>query len=458
MSSEIDSQPPCFVSTHESTFLDFFNFVRCGHESDSSMPSLKSNPKKRKRTPKAEKKPLTDIAIRALKPKRTRFYLHDYGCPGLWLEVFPSGTMAWRYRYRLNGKPEKVAIGKYPDVNLKAARQKRDELAGKVSKGQSPASQKQLAKIALASTSSVREFGERYFKEVVIPDRKDTTIPRRYLDKEVYPAFGAKALGDVTPADVQMLVFRKRDNGFPAAAAVIRNLIKRLYDYAIVCGVASVNPSLATPTRFVFRARTRKRALSPEEIASFIQAVYRSNIRRQFKLALHMILLTMVRKSDLLLARWSDFDLEKGRWEIPAETATKSDDPHIVDLPRQAIDICHELRMLAGDSELVLPGRGSLTKPFAKNALNKALQGITFDLEPFTIHDLRRTASTQLNGMKFPADVIEKALNHTIGGVRGIYNRAKYAEERKEMLQAWADYVEALATDSVKNLFAEHME
>jgi integrase len=422
------------------------------------MPGPKKKVTKRKRRAEDEKKPLTDLAIRALKPKSVRYYKHDHGCPGLWLEVFPSGTLAWRYRYRLNGKAEKVAIGKFPDVNLKTARQKRDELAGKVSKGQSPASQKQLSKIALASTSSVREFGERYFKEVVIPDRKDTTIPRRYLDREVYPAFGAKALGDVTPAEVQILVFRKRDNGFPAAAAVIRNLVKRLYDYAIVCGVASINPTLATPTRFVFRARTRKRALSSEEIATYIQSLYRSNIRRQFKLALHMILLTMVRKSDLLLAKWNDFDLEKGRWEIPAETATKSDDPHIVDLPRQVIDICYELRMLAGNSEFVLPGRGSLTKPFAKNAINKALQGVNFDIEPFTIHDMRRTASTQLNGMKFPADVIERALNHTIGGVRGIYNRAKYAEERKEMLQVWADYVETLATDSVKNLFADRRQ
>ncbi len=103
-----------------------------------------------------------------------------------------------------------------------------------------------------------------------------------------------------------------------------------------------------------------------------------------------------------------------------------------------------ELRKLSGTSALVLPGRGSLTRPFASNALSKALEGISFDMEPFTIHDLRRTGATLLHERGFPSDVVEKALNHTIGGVRGVYNRAQYSDQRQKMLQSWADYVEGL--------------
>jgi integrase len=395
------------------------------------------------------KSPLTDVTIRALRPRDIRYYVSD--SRGLWLEVFPAGGMAWRYRYRLGGKAEKVSIGKYPEMTLKDARLKRDELAAMVSRGESPANQKQLAKVALASATTMRQFGERYFREVVEVDVKDTNILRRYLDKEIYPAFGAKSLRDITPAEVQAIVFRKRDNGFPSAAAGIRNLVKRIFDYAMVCGVALNNPALATATRFVTRARPRTRALKPEEITAYLQTLYRSNIRRQFKLALHIILLTLVRKSELLLASWRDVNFDSSEWHIPEEI-TKNGKPHIVYLSKQVADMFAELKALAGNSKLVLPGRGSLSKPFAANALNKALEGVNFPIDPFTIHDMRRTASTLLNEQGFSSDVIEKSLNHTMGGVRGVYNRAEYAEQRKQMLQSWANYVGNLASEKASIL------
>lgn len=392
----------------------------------------------------AIKKPLTDAAIKALKPRTVRYYVSDGR--GLWLEIFPTGGLSWRYRYRLKGKAEKVALGKYPEMTLKAARQKRDELALMVASGQSPATQKQLVKVALANTTTMREFGERYYKDLVLRNVKDPKNLRRWLDKEIYPALGAKCLRDITAADVQAIVFRKRDNGSPASAAAIRNLIKRIFDYAIVCGVALTNPTLATPMRFITRARPRTRALSPEEIKAYIRTLYRSNIRRQFKLAFHIILLTLVRKSELLFAKWRDVHFDSGEWQVPQENS-KTGREHIVYMSRQVIEMFGELKALAGDSELVLPSRSSLAKPFAKNALNQAIQGVNFPIQPFTIHDLRRTGSTRLNEMGFQSDVIEKALNHNMGGVRGIYNRAQYAEQRKQMLQYWADYVTSLTTE-----------
>jgi len=387
---------------------------------------------------------LTDTGIRALKPRKARYVITDGR--GLCLEVLPSGKLSWLYRYRVKGAPEKVAIGRYPDLSLKAARNERDILAGLVSRGGSPAREKQFARLAVASKSTMQEFAERYYREVVVRNRKDPRNLRRYLDNEILPALGKKVLREVTATDVQSLVFRKRDNGQEAAAAEMRNLIKRIFDYALVCGAAQVNPALALPTRFITKARARTRTLSPTEIRAYLRTLYSSNIRRQFKLALHLILLTLVRKSEMLLAQWKDVDLDTGEWQIPAENS-KTRQPHIVYLSKQATDLFRGLKGLAGDSVWVLPGRGSLSKPFSHNAMNQAMGSITFAIDPFTIHDLRRTGSTLLHEKGFSSEVIEKALNHTIAGVRGVYNRAGYSDQRREMLQFWGDYVEGLATE-----------
>lgn len=388
---------------------------------------------------------LTDTGIRALKPRKTRYIVTDGR--GLCLEVLPTGRLSWLFRYRLEGKAEKVVIARYPDLSLKAARNERDSLAGLVSRGLSPAREKQLAKLAAASNSTMGEFAERYYREVVLRNRKDPRNLRRYLDNEILPAFGKKVLSEVTAADVQSLVFRKRDSGQETAAAQMRNLIKRIFDYALVCGAAQTNPAVALPLRFITKARARTRALSASEIRTYLYTLYSSNIRRQFKLALHLILLTLVRKSEMLLAQWKDVSLDAGEWEIPAQNS-KTGQPHIVYLSRQAIDLFRGLKALAGESPWVMPGRGSLAKPFTHNAMNQAMGSISFSIDPFTIHDLRRTGSTLLNEKGFPSDVIEKALNHTIPGVRGVYNRAEYAEQRRKMLQFWGDYIEGLASEN----------
>ena len=389
--------------------------------------------------------PLTDTALKALKPKGKIYSVADER--GLSVEVYPTGGIVWRFRYRLAGKYEKLTLGKYPALSLKNARIKRDEAAALVAVGASPAQQKQLAKVAAADSTTVRDFAERYFREIQTKDRKDNTIPRRYLDKDILPFVGDKPMRDVTTEDVRSIIWRKKDHGFDAAAGQIRGVLKRLCDYAVTCGLMPTNPVLALPMRHVHKSVSRDRALSPDEIRLFLRAALASNIRRQFKVALHLILLTMVRKSELLLARWDDVHLDVAEWHIPAENS-KTGKPHIVYLSRQSVALFEELRALAGGSELVMPGRGTLTKPFAHNAINtalkKALQGQ--DVPAFTIHDLRRTASTLLHENGWASDVVEKALNHTIGGVRGVYNRAEYADQRREMLQFWADFIEKLVS------------
>jgi integrase len=389
--------------------------------------------------------PLTDTALKALKPKDKPYTLADER--GLYVEVFPTGGIVWRFRYRLNGKAEKLTLGKYPALTLKNARLKRDEAAQSAAMGHSPARQKQLAKVAEADATTITEFGERFFREVVTKDRRDISIPRRYFDKAVVPAIGSRRVGDVTTEDVRAIIWKKKDEGFDAAAGNIRGLLKRLFDYAMTAGLVTVNPVLSLPMRHVHKVKSRDRALSPEEIRIFLTAVYESNIRRQFKIGLRLILMTLVRKSELLLARWEHVDFEAAEWHIPAEHS-KTGKPHVVYLSTQAVGLFRELEVLAGESALVLPGRGSLTKPFAHNAINNALKVALAGqaIPAFTIHDLRRTASTLLHENGWPSDVVEKALNHTIGGVRGVYNRAEYEPQRREMLQFWSNYIEQLLT------------
>lgn len=388
---------------------------------------------------------LTDTALKALKPKEKPYTLADER--GLYVEVFPTGGIVWRYRYRINGKQEKLTLGKYPALTLKNARIKRDAAAQEAAMGTSPARQKQLAKVAASDATTVAEFGERFFREIVAKDRQDLTIPRRYFDKAIVPAIGGKPVRDVTTEDVRAIIWKKKDEGFDAAAGNIRGVLKRLFDFAMTCGLATINPVLALPMRHVHKPRARERALSQEEIRAFLKAAFESNIRRQFKIGLHLILLTMVRKSELLLAQWEHVDFEQAEWHIPAEHS-KTGKPHIVFLSRQSIALFRELLALAGGSELVMPGRGSLTRPFAHNAINQALKVALIGqaVPAFTIHDLRRTASTLLHENGWHSDVVEKALNHTIPGVRGVYNRAEYASQRREMLQFWADYIGQLMT------------
>jgi integrase len=389
--------------------------------------------------------PLTDAKIKALKPRPARYLVSDG--KGLSLDVLPSGVMSWLFRYRRNGKQERLALGRYPAMSLALARQERDKKAGQVASGKSPATEKKLARAGLATSPTVREFGDRYFNEQVVKNWKDPSDVRRYLDNEIYPTFGETFLKDVTALDVQALVYRKRDNGRIAAAIQLRRVIKQMFDYALEVQLVTLNPAAMVATRYIGKARKRSRVLTPKEIRLYLRTIYQSNMRRQFKLALHLYLLTLVRKSELLLARWEHVNFEAGEWLIPAENS-KNRKPHIVYFSTQVAQMFRELQALAGGSELVMPGRSSLRKPFAANALNKALEGLTFDMDPLTIHDLRRTSATLLTEHGFDKDVIEKSLNHERPGIRGVYIRAEHAAERKRMLQWWSDHVDGIVNEA----------
>lgn len=225
--------------------------------------------------------------------------------------------------------------------------------------------------------------------------------------------------------------------------------MKRLFAYAIARGKTQFNPAAAIEARVIATARSRDVALSTPEIGKLLRGIYQSSIKRQHKLALHLLILSMVRKSELLNARWSEVDFDKVEWSIPAERM-KKDKPHLVPLSTQALAMFEELRALSSGSEWVLPTRNSLKQPLSKSTLNVVVRSLDLDVQDFVIHDFRRTASTHLHEAGFNSDWVEKALAHEQQRVRGVYNRAEYLTQRREMLEWWADFVDAQIDDGRK--------
>jgi integrase len=388
---------------------------------------------------------LTDTKLKTLKPKKKPYRVADE--KGLSIEVNPGGTKTWVYRYRLNRRQVPVRLGRYPAVTLAEARDKRLDAERLVTKGKSPALEKKATKAGLSARSTVEQFSQRFMTDMVLKARKNPAEIERYFRKQINPDIGGMPVAEVGPNDVLRIVDRIRGRGSPMAALAVRNVLKRLFDYAMARQLTAFNPAAAIPARMIATPKTRDRALSAAEIRTYLVKLYASDIARRYKLALHLILLTLVRKSELVLAKWADVDLDAKQWQIPASNS-KTGKPRVVYLSTQAVVLFGELSELAGGSEHVLPGRNKPRQPVSKTSLNASLTTINFGIPAFTIHDSRRTASTHLHEMGWKSDVIEKALGHDIGGVRGIYNRAEYAKDREKMLQQWANYVDGLLSNA----------
>jgi integrase len=343
----------------------------------------------------------------------------------LGLEIQPSGIKSWRFRFKREGKPAKINLGRWPAVGLATARLRRDVLAG-FKQGE----------------ITVKHFAEKYLRDVVSKTRRDIRGVERYFARDIFPRLGTRPISSIEADEVREIVFTRRDAGKPQAAIAIRNLLKRLWDYAIVCGVAAVNPATATPIKFIAKTTSRSRTLDENELRIFLRAI---DLNRRLDIALLLILLTLTRKSELRLARWSEFNLYSipAEWNIPPEHS-KMGNGQIVYLSRQAVELLQLLKPMIAGNTYVLPARGSRETPTGCSTLNRALGRIPHGLQHFTVHDLRRTASTMLAEQGNAPDVIEKALNHRLRGVRGIYNRAEYGPQRLKMLQEWADYLDKL--------------
>ena len=418
---------------------------------------------------------LSDTKLRNLKPADKGYQEADEG--GLFVEIMPGGAKVWRMRYRIGGrgaKQEKITLGDYPTYSLAEARTWRDDCKILAGRGLSPMALrrgdaipedaapavKELAQAfirewclktrekarikeeAAKEADTVEAFARRWYAEIVVPANSNPRNILRALEKDVIPAIGSKQVADVTVTDILAITDKIKNRGADQMALQTRNVLKRLFAYAIAREKTQFNPAAAIEAKFIASAKSRDVALSPEEVGKLLRAIYQSSMKRAHKLALHLLILCMVRKSELIEAKWEELDLEKAEWAIPGERM-KKDKPHLVSLSRQAVAMFEELKGLASGSEWVFPSRGSLNQPIAHSTLNVAVRALAIDVRDFVIHDFRRTASTHLHEAGFNSDWIEKALAHETKGIRGVYNRAQYMEQRREMLQWWADFVNA---------------
>lgn len=422
---------------------------------------------------------LSDTKLRNLKPADKAYQEADDG--GLFVEVQPGGTKTFRLRYRIGGrgaKQEKITLGEYPTYALAEARTWRDDCKALAGRGISPAALKRgdavpddaspaIKELAQAfirdwclktrekakakeeaerEADTVEVFARRWYAEIAEPANSNPRNIYRVLEKDVIPAIGRKQVADVTVTDILAITDKIKNRGADQMALQTRNVLKRLFAYAIAREKTTFNPAAAIEAKFIAQAKSRDVALTPEEVGKLLRAIYQSSMKRAHKLALHLLILCMVRKSELIEAKWEELDLEKGEWAIPGERM-KKDKPHLVSLSRQAVAMFEELKALASGSDWVFPSSHSLKQPIAKSTLNVAVRALAVDVRDFVIHDFRRTASTHLHEAGFNSDWIEKCLAHETRGIRGVYNRAQYADQRREMLQWWADFVDGQIQD-----------
>ncbi|WP_233833047.1 tyrosine-type recombinase/integrase [Paraburkholderia sp. ZP32-5] len=376
--------------------------------------------------------PLTESQIRALEPRATRYCVADGN--GLVIEVMATGSKIWRFRYTLNGKRQPLAtIGDYRMISLRVARAKAQKYAALVAQGISPVATARRDRGAESKADVLREAAELYLATALAgksDEYRRTT--RRALDKDVLPAIGGKPIGAVSADDIVAICERIKSRGSPKMALHTRNVVKRLYAYLIARQLATSNPAEVVPARSIATFDSRTRVLSGAEIGVMLRAIDTSNIRRPLKLALHLLVLAMVRKSDLIESTWAEFDLDRALWTIPAARLNTRED-RVVYLPRQAVAMLRELHQARASENFVFPSVRGDDRPIAKSTLNQAVKALGLEVEHFVLHDFRRTASTHLRDMELQSGERSDATHR---------EAIDEAARQRAQLQSWADFVD----------------
>jgi integrase len=392
---------------------------------------------------------LNDTAIRALKAKKNRYEVTDRD--GLLLEIHPSGKKVWRYRYRLNGKREKLTIGPFPAIGLADARERRLNAEKAVNRQESPALTKKREKEAERRSGgrihTVNDLAESWIESVLKLANKNHRQDETYVRRDLLPSIGKEKPDEVSANDIWRCAEAVLKRGHPQAARRVRNAAKRMFDFALSQGLVRANPAATIKPTHLAPSCSRTRTLNADEIRQWLNAVYTSRLTRNHKLALHFLLLVPARKGELILSKWSHFDLESSTWDIPAELS-KNGAPIRHKLPKQALALVREMQLIAGKSEWVLPSSRNLGRmPISKTTLNCALKSVDGMPQNAVIHDLRRTIRTGLSELGgIPSEVAELCLNHRPSGVEGVYDRSERLSERARALQRWADQLDALRT------------
>ncbi len=391
--------------------------------------------------------PLSDAAIRNAKPKEKPYKMAD-GL-GMYLLVQPTGGKLWRLKYRVNGKEKLLSLGAYPDVLLGAAREKRDAARLKIAAGIDPAEIRKLEKRAIAGlvADSFESVAREWMaKRIPVWSVNYAAQTQATLERDLFPWIGSRPVAELTAPDLLGCLRRIEQRGHVETAHRVLGAAGQIFRYAVATGRIASDPS-----------RDLKGALEPAKgghYAAILEPVALGALLRDIdaysgglvvRSALQLLPMLFVRPGELRLAEWSEFDLSAAAWVNPGHKMKMKRD-HIVPLSRQAVAVLKELQPLTGHRRHVFAGDRDNTRPISEAALNGALRRMGYNKDTLTAHGFRATARTLLaEALHFPPEVIEHQLAHKVAGPLGdAYNRTQYLDERRKMMQAWADYLDEL--------------
>ncbi len=392
----------------------------------------------------------TDRAIRTAKPE-TKTYKMTAG-QGMYLQVNPTGSKLWRLKYRYDGKEKTLSFGAYPDVTLSQARLKREEARQQIADGIDPSAllkeQRQQAK---TDELTFKTVAERWYKdktELALKPWAAATAhkARLYFDKDLYPALGDKSIASITRLELIELNAAIEERGALDVSKKIRQWLGAIFDDAYDRGEIPANPAHNLKAGARSKGATHKHhpAVQFSELPAMLAAVDATGTHKLNKLAIRLLMLTAVRPAELRFSEWSEFDFTAKVWTIPAERM-KMRKVHTVPLTSQVLALLEEVRAINGDKELVLAGQ-SAGKPISENTINKALKMAGY-AGKHTGHGFRHLLSTELNERGYNSDWIESQLAHAGGDqIRATYNKAQYLEQRRQMMQEWADSIDAICS------------
>ena len=390
--------------------------------------------------------PLSELKIRNAKPKEKFYKLSD--SDGLYLHVTEKGGKLWRFRYRFEGKEKLLALGPYPEISLLDARQKRDEARRQLAHGIDPGAvrkaQKQ-AKVEDTETVEViaREWHEK-FKSTWTEGHAAKLM--RCLERDVFPWIGSRPIKEIKAPELLTVLRRVESRGVLEGAHRVRGICNMIFRYAISTGRAERNPAQDLIGSLPPAKEKHLAAITePKEVRELLLAIDGYVGSYVVKLALQLSPLVFVRPGELRHMEWKEVDFENALWSIPAEKM-KMREPHLVPLSKQAIKILEELQKLTGTSQYAFPSGRTYDRPMSNNAILAALRRMGYTKDEMTPHGFRAMARTIIDEvLQIRPDFIEAQLAHRVSDPLGrSYNRTHHLNERRKMMQTWADYLDGL--------------
>ncbi len=389
---------------------------------------------------------LTDAAIKNAKPGPKPLKLFDGG--GMYLEVAPSGGKWWRLKYRHEGKEKRLSLGTYPETGLKAAREKADAARALLAGGRDPseARKAEKARKAAAADDSFEVVARQWWASwSTTRTKKHADQVLRRLESDVFPEIGALPVSKIKAPMLLALSKKVEKRGANDLARRAFQVAGQVLRYAVGHGLIEFNPATSVRPSDVLKPKVERNLarLEPPEVPELLRKIDAYDGYPRTRLAIQLMALTFVRTSELIAARWSEFDLEAKQWRIPAERM-KMKAPHIVPLSTQAVALLKALQEMDTGAELLFPGERDHQKPMSNNTILFALYRMGYHGR-MTGHGFRGVASTILHELGQRHDLIEIQLAHQERNkVSAAYNHAKYVPQRAVMMQAWADHLDAL--------------